>query len=266
MNNSIPATVSAELSVQCGGLDRAYSPHRIWIHRDGNVTTPDHSVSLDTDAEQVAYILQNHPEHTCGYWRFIPQMVKESKTIHLPNVETWHFVECDLWTVKATWTAVSGLLGLGVHTGIDPISVLEYVKVYQSHGKIPSEPLTHLEYLLTPWIREGGHRRSRATTPEELNSLLVAGIPVDRAASAAALDIDGVTAKEVVKHLNQFGLPPDTILQLSYALPPRQIPSLLDHLDLEKGKHITARLSALSVALKENPTSVDDVTSFLLGQ
>lgn len=264
MNNSIPATVSAELTARCGGLDRAYDTHRIWIHRNGTVTTPDHSVSLDTDAEQVAYILQNHPEHTCGYWRLIPQIVKESKIVHLPDTRTWVFTYCDLWTVKATWTAVSGLLGSGVHTEIDPVSVLEYVKVYQSHGKMPSEPITHLTYLLAPWHREGGHRRSRITDSVELEQLLEAGIPVDRAASAAALDIDGATAKEVVKQLNHFGLPPDIILQLSYALPPHEIPELLSHFTSETGRHITNRLSALTVALKENPNEVHDVKAFLL--
>jgi len=57
---STPATLAAEFTAPCPGDDHC---HRIWIHRDGSVTTPDHPTS---DPETVAHALGHVPSHPCA--------------------------------------------------------------------------------------------------------------------------------------------------------------------------------------------------------
>jgi hypothetical protein len=262
--NAIPATVTAELIVSCGGPDRPASQHRIWIHRDGTVSTPDHFDETESTAEKVAVALDNNIENICKYWSEVPSVLNNDTKKNPPNIESWNMRLVGLWTSKSVWTAMTGILGYSTHTLNTPILALAYMKVYKKYGGLPSDAETHLSYLTSPWIREGGWRKTTPVPPKELADILEAGIPVDRAASAAVL---GLTKKETnlgVTLLKKYRMPPDLLLQIAYVVNPDRLESFLNQLDEQKAKMLPSRLSKLKENIKTTVYTQESIEDFLL--
>jgi hypothetical protein len=266
---AIPATVAGEIRAECEGPGRNALHHRVWIHRDGSVSAPDHHE--DTDAEQVAKALGDQQVNFCHHWlRLNDSAGRSGKFSHgEPHISlaTWDFSYESFWTPKSQWTALAGILNSVSFQPMNPKMALAYAQAYTSvKGKLPSRASDHLAWLATPWARQqGGHRRCRATSAAELASLLSVGVPLDEAAAFAALDIDSDIAQEAIQTLRQWSQPPDLFVRLCYALPPQEALDVLVRLPEHRGKRLPSLLTDLASALPQHPGWTEaDIGSFLL--
>lgn len=260
----VAATVVAQVEVACAGLDRPEETHRVWIHRDGTVTTPDHPVEVTSTAEQVASALGDATRHACGYWSDVPALTLAASGGPVPVVAGWRLRAMSMWSTKAMWTALSGVLGRPVLLGADPVMWLAYAQVFEAAGGLPEDPVTHLGYLSAPWTRPGGWRRDRVTLPTEVAGLLAAGVPVGRVGSAAALGFTPEVARVAVAEARRLRLPADVIVHAAHALGPERVAVLLAGLDHESGAGLPGRLSALGRVVGSG-WSEDDVEAFVRG-
>lgn len=265
----IPATVTAEITGECEGPGRTGLRHRVWIHRDGSITAPDHL--SDTDAEQVAKALGDQQANLCHHWlRLNDSAGPRAKTTNgepHQSLLTWQMPYETFWTPKAQWAALAGILNSITFQPMSPKAALAHAQAYVgAAGRLPSRASDHLVWLSTPWNRQqGGYRRRRATTPAELTALLAAGVPLDDAAIFAVLDIEADTAQQAIRRLRDWGQPPDLFVRLCYALPPTEAQTLIKVLPDDRGHRLPSILSALNSALLDNPDwTHQDVGNFLL--
>lgn len=263
MSTPRPAHVVAELVVGCADLDGTQVAHRVWITRTGAVLTPDHASS----EEDVLTALGGHLTHPCAYWLAVPRLTQDTAGTPLtpPARDTWTFTDTDpLWTQKATWAALTGLLGTPTFTMLDPTLALTHIRAFlaQRAAVLPEDTASHLGYLQAPWTRAGGYRRTRPTTAAELAALLAAGIPVTRVASAAALGATPIEAVRALTALTRLGLPADTLINLLYALPPDRAADLAERLSQDTAAVLAANLTRL----KDTAADLDDagIEAFLL--
>lgn len=246
----LPATVAVALIVDCQTLDETPQPHRVWVHRDGTVTVPDHQ-ELETQAEQVVSALGGDIPSACSYWLHAPKLKANAPVI--PDRASWRIADTEMVSTKSTWTLLTGILGEQVRAALDPVAALAHVQAYLLAGGLPDDPVTHLGYLMAPWTRSGGYRRLRATTPEELQAMLAAGVPITRAASACALDASAQDSAAAMKELARLNLPADTWILMLHALPGAQAVQLLRALPADSGKQLAADLRSLGAHLQGTP-------------
>lgn len=266
---ALPATVSAQVTGECEGPGRAGLRHRVWIHRDGRITAPDHLA--DTDAEQVAKALGDQQANFCHHWLRLndsagPNVKAMNGETH-PSLLTWEMTHETFWTPKAQWAALAGILNSFTFQAMNPQTALMHAQAYVgSAGRLPSRASDHLVWLATPWHRQqGGYRRCRATTPAELTALLAAGVPLDDAATFAVLDVEAATAQQAIRRLRDWGQPADLFVRLCYALPPAEAQTMIKALPDDRGRRLPSILSALNSALLDNPDwTHQDVGNFLL--
>lgn len=260
-----PASVAAELAVPCSDIGRPESSHLVRIHRNGSVTTPDHH---DSTEQQVAEVLGDAEWTTCAYWH-----AAAARHSALPNEipagrNRWEFTFVDLWTRRATWTALSGLLGERVETVVvDPVHVLGSVQAYLSVGMYPGDPIAVFCRLADPKLDERGWRRATPSTPVEVASFLQVGVPIDRVPSAVSLGVTPEVADVVIRQLRRARLPEELLFSLAYAVEPNRLPNLISGLSADDVRLLGARLSALRERFTDGE-EFDGVTveAFLLGQ
>jgi hypothetical protein len=262
--NGLPANIVAELFVTCNPIDQDVQKHRIWITRNGEVITPDH----ESESEDIIIALGGKLSNPCSYWLAIPPFLVRGPQgdfqLAVPDMQSWNIQGHPFWTSKAIHVALTGIVGSTTYTLLNPVLALAHAKIFQRHVKKEKiESLANeLDYLQTPWRRLGGFRRDRITTPEELDALFLAGVPANRIATATALDIKADHAKYALGILNGFGLPPDLLINLAYALPSMRIMNFVDRLTQESADGLPWRLSQL---VDVADTIMDeDIETFLL--
>lgn len=217
---NLPATLAAEIVAPCNNGER----HRIWVHRDGTVTTPDHS---QQDTDDVARALGHTPSHPCARFQNAsnttpPQPDRRGiARLAPPNLDGWCVTTSRTWTALACWTTNSAIIGAPTREKFPPTLTLAYLQAYQEHHATPHDLSTHLRYLISPWSRITGWRRTSTVEPEELRAILRAGIPGERAATALTLGLTAATATEITARL---GSTPERatemLLLLAHAMPP----------------------------------------------
>jgi len=264
------ATVAAEIMGECSGPGRETLRHRIWIHRDGSTTAPDHI--HDSDAEQVAKALGDDEINFCQYWlRFNESDGRSGKfATGIPHrtLPGWEMTYESFWTPKAQWTALAGILNYIAFSPINPGWALGYTQTYlEKSGRLPNKPSDHMANLATPWARQqGGYRRLRPVLASELGALLDAGVAADHASLFAILDIEAHIAHSATTQLKKWGHPADLFIRLCYALPPTEALATLQEMSEERGRRLPSLLGALQIAIEDNPTMLESqVKAFLLG-
>lgn len=264
------ATIAAEITGECAGPGRETLRHRIWIHRDGSITAPDHV--HDSDAEQVAKALGDDEINLCQYWlRFNdPEGRKGKSATGTPHrtLPGWEMTYESFWTPKAQWTALAGILNYIAFSPINPGWALSYTQTYlEKAGHLPNKPSDHMANLATPWARQqGGYRRLHPVLASELGALLDAGVATDHASLFAILDIEPQIASAAITQLKQWGHPGDLFIRLCYALPPADALATLQEMSAERGKRLPSLLGALQIAIENNPDMLESqVRAFLLG-
>jgi hypothetical protein len=209
----LAASVVAQLSVDCHS-NYADTPtrHRIWIHRDGSVTVPDHKVTAEDTFTALGGVL----EHPCAYWSRASKSANETlEAGKAPAVLTWTVDHvASAWTSKSMWTFHQALLGQSWADRMDPQTSLAFVQTYLAHGNLPTDLVRQLLTLHDPAARGTGFRRQRPATPEELSRLLDCGVPTHLAADFAACDFDDATATQALAQAQRLGLKPDIIIHI----------------------------------------------------
>ena len=266
----IPATVAAEITGDCEGPGRDSVPHRIWIQRDGSIIAPDHQ--SDSAAEQVAQALGDEEINFCQHWLRLNDSAgrsgKSLKGTPHRTLPSWAFTYESFWTPQGAWTALAGILNSITFSPISPGSALAYAQAYVSRaGRLPTQAFEHFANLATPWARQqGGYRRRTAVTPQELEALLDAGVPVDNAAVFAVLDLDADAARRGMRALRGWGHPPDLLIRLCYALPPEKALLVLEGLSEERGRRLPSLLTDLATAIESGLNWPEEhIVSLLLG-
>jgi hypothetical protein len=268
---AIPATVAAEVTGDCEGPGRASVRHRVWVHRDGTISAPDHDA--DSAAEQVARALGDEQTHFCQFWvRLNKSAERPTRSLSgIPHrtLPSWRMTYESFWTPQGAWAALTGILNSITFSPINPASALAYAQAYIAvAGRMPDQAFEHLAILATPWVRQhGGYRRRHAVSAEELRALLNAGVPVDNAAVFAALDLTSEQARSGIQALRAWGHPPDLLIRLCYALPPAPAIEVLRGLGPERGKRLPSLLTDLAAFLEKTPDLTEEnVANFLLGR
>lgn len=261
----IPSNVVARLTVPCSGLDRPQQQHTIFITRSGNVNIPDHE---NSEAENIATALGQKHLNTCEYWWNVPGKLMKSLTSTqkntAPDVTEWSLETVNAWTTAAVWTTLSGMLGERCHERNDPKLALAYIQAYQRNHGMPEDPATHLTLLAAPWTRESGWRRTRATTPAELDELLKTGIPSDLASSIAALDITPSTLHIALGYLHTFSLPQNLIPQLAAVVEPERIPEIVSQLTKETADYLPWRVRMMWATSRTEDIPTEKIVDYLL--
>lgn len=264
---SLPANVIAEITAPCRILEGAVEAHRLWIHRDGNVETPDHNREDNGHIEEVVEALGGATFSTCSYWKTAHGFTSGSgvESDKIPDRSTWRFTHTSLWTARGMWTANSAILGVPCVVPNDPVAVLAYTQTYlRVGGELPDDPVTHIGYLTAPWSRAGGWRRQTHVSPNHLEALLAAGIPVSRAASAAALDLPGEAAQAAVGAIRKLGLPVDFLINILHALPATRALAVLHATPTNRANNLVSNLSRLGALASVGKMSDSQVEEFLL--
>lgn len=256
-----PAHVSAQLSVRCVTPDGSHRRHRIWIARDGSVSTPDH----DDPNDSVITALGGKLTHPCSYWTAAGQATVPALPAGAtpPGMKDWQFDGLvTSWTSRSVWTAVSAIAADLTFTSLDPVACLAFAQVFTRHGgELPNRFPEHVQQLLTPSNRPAGFRRTRATTAAELEALLDAGMPPHNAASAAALDFDAATIRQALHETARLNAPPDFILLVGSVLRPTETVELMSRLDRGSVARAVSMLPSLTGT--DSPCTVAEVISAL---
>jgi len=261
---SLQSNIAVEIFVDCEPINELSQRHRIWITRTGEVLIPDHNSS----PENVWVALGGALPHTCAYWKTIPSCL-ESKgdkiSLKVPNMENWVITEKPFWTSKVCWVIISGILGTAVYNQLEPAIALSHAKVFQKYNYIGNNQslVNELDYLQFPAHRNGGFRRNRVTTPEELENLIKSGLPINRVATAAALDLNVEQISKAIEVFKEFRLPLDLIINIGYSISGERIEAFVMNLNLEKANSLANRLSNLSD--KASEITDDEIEDFLLG-
>ncbi len=250
---NLSVTVSVQFTVGCREIDTdSLAQHRILVHRNGVVTCPDHVSS----AEAVMEALGGRVDTTCSYWQAVgdsrpfPSDYLLPPPMSPPELLTWRFDNVvTSWTNQARTTAVAAILGRTYGGSLDPEKVLPLQKVFIKNNQLASDSKTLITQLLTPQERASGYRRSRATTPEELNELLMLGLRPRTAVDLACLDFDGVTVRKALKEISRLRIPADMITHLGQVFTPTKTSEILTKLDKE-----TAALQVSKLAEILDPT------------
>lgn len=264
---SLPASVIAEITAPCRILEGEIQMHRIWIHRDGNVETPDHEGKNHGNIEEVVEALGGDTFSTCGYWKAAHGFTSGSgvESEGIPDRSAWRFTYSSFWTARGMWTANSAILGVPCVVPNDPVAVLAYTQVYlRNGGELPDDPVTHIGYLASPWSRAGGWRRSSQVSPSHLEALLAAGIPASRAASTAALDLPAEAAQAAVSGIRRLALPLDFLVNLLHALPATRALAVLHATPANHANTLVLNLSRLGDLAIEGKMSDSEIEEFLL--
>lgn len=256
----LPASVVAQVSLDCHS-DYAETPsrHRIWIHRDGSVTTPDHKVAAEDAFTALGGIL----EHPCAYWSRASKSANEAPYGGVaPAVRTWNVDRISSsWTTKSMWTFHQALMGRSWADRMDPARSLSLVQTYLAHGELPTDLARQLMTLHDPAARGSGFRRQRPTSAEELNALLSAGVPNHLAADLAACDFDHDTASRALSQTRRLGLKDDMIIHLATLFTPGEATGLLDQMSTNDARYLPQRLT---IALQHDTMTRRQVQDYLL--
>lgn len=266
-SDGYPADVAAELLLPCAHAGGDEETHRVWVLRDGGISTPDHF----SEQEEVIAGLGGLNTHPCAYWQAVPLLLKGGSThqgavsrIPTPDQSRWQFASDTAWTPKAQWSAVTGVLGIVTFSLLHPPTVLAHAQAYRESGGLPDDPVAHIGQLESPWTRQVGYRRTRATTPEEVRGMLSAGVHFSRVAALAALDVTAAQAAEGLESLARLGLPADVLVNLATALPAERAISLLGRLTSAQGESVLVNLPKLRDAAHRIRET--DIEGFLLGE
>ena len=120
-----PGSIAAQVTVACQDLTGAPSTHRVLIHADGTVTTPDHD-GAEWALDGAVYQALGGPVdmNPCQYWQHPDTYRTQDNTWingrYLPNPHQpvtltptdWTFADHPIWTEEAKQTA---LIGIGVN-------------------------------------------------------------------------------------------------------------------------------------------------------
>lgn len=261
---SEPATLAVEVTAPC----RDNEQHRIWVHRDGSVTVPDHTA---TGPEDVAHALGYIPHHPCAL--FLRSSTTGQHTPSPPNpsapgvdVTQWRVTQRQVCTAAACWVANTAITGVTFYDNIAPWRTLAYMQVYQAHERTPRDVPTHLRYLTSPWSRPTGWRREEPVMPEELDEILSAGIPAERAASALALGLTGDSVRSIRSRLRgNRAQQVETLLMLAHAIAPHETMRYLDQGTPVATSEMLHRCHQLKARLADGSLPLVDVPSVLFG-
>lgn len=227
MNNARPSHIAVEIALACETIEEKNQRHRVWITRAGEVLTPDH----ESESELVVNALGGKMLNPCSYWKDIPRLVngaKSESSLENQDISTWELTSEAFWNKPVVWVFLSGLVGRITHLQIDPELALVHAKIYQKYRNQEVFDISgELEYLQTPWKRNGGYRKHTATPDTELELMMQTGLPVNRVASAIALGLTHESTTRAMSILKHNHLPTDYVLNLAYLLPPERLVKLL---------------------------------------
>lgn len=262
--SNLKSNIAVELTVDCGTIEEPSQRHRVWVTRSGQVLTPDHH----SDSEAVLVALGGRLTNACAYWKAIPLCLdskSEQVSLKVPDMKNWIISDNPFWSTKACWVAVSAIAGTAAYTQINPEIALYHAKVFQRYDYTGNNQslVNELDYLQFPAHRAGGFRRNRITTVEELEALIDSGLPINRVATAAALDLKAEQIARAIEVLKEFRLPLDLIVNIGYSLPGERIKLFAERLDADKANALSSRLSRL--ADKASELNDDQIEDFLLG-
>lgn len=260
-----PATVAAEITLPCTQIGRSEESHSVFIHRDGSVTAPNH---LDYTDQQVLTALGEEPNSACAYWLRIPSRRGKGPLPPPEGRERWRFTYTDMWTTKAAWTALTGILGQDVPGMIiDPVQALEITQAFLAAGPLPNNTLQVLTNLAVPVTNERGWRRTAPIGHDEVAALLAAGVPADRVGAVAAMGVSPEVARQALTAFRKARVPAETLVYLANAVDPDRIPALVGGLDVDGMDGLLARVSKLREALRDGVMlDTDGVFDFLAGR
>ena len=262
---NLKSNIAVELTVDCETIEEPSQRHRIWITRSGEVLTPDHH----SNSEAVMIALGGKLTNACAYWKAIPLCLDskaESVSFKVPNMKNWIITNNPFWSSKVCWVALSGIIGTAIYNQLDPEMALYHAKVFQKYDYTGNNKslVNELDYLQFPAHRAGGFRRNRVTTAKELEELIESGLPINRVATAAALDLRADQITRAIQVLKGFRLPLDLVVNIGYSLPGERIESFVEQLDADKANSLSNRLSKLSD--KASELTDDQIEDFLLGK
>lgn len=215
---SLPVGVVAVFSCDCttSGLTNR---HRVVLHRDGTVTTPDHSDEVST----AVMALGGRLDGTCGHWRDAADGNRELPRPAPPSFLTWQLDgQPGVWTPAALST---GRLAMPVYQlPTDPGTALPYLQAFlRTDGSTRVNLSRQLEMLLTPQTRDAAYRRTRATTVQEVVDLLDAGCPLELVADLACLDFTAEDMRAMRPVLRERGAPVWIVAMMGELLTPGQV-------------------------------------------
>lgn len=256
---------SAEFTVQCSTLYGEPETHRVFIQRDGSVYTPDHV----SEPEDIMEALGGFVDNPCTHWKIAskgdPLLGHEVQPIDVANCEFQRITTT--WTSKATWSALTAMLGKNTYKPFDPVKILNYLKTYAKHGITVDEQRriitpTVLETLLSPPTRNAGFRRSDEVTAEELDSVLNTGVTVSLIPQIFSLGFSTATVEEALTQSLRLNIRIETIVNLAELFTPEHTVHILQRMNKQQAQHITEKLVLLSV--KGYILTVDDLEKIFL--
>lgn len=262
MEQPRPGTVAAEITAPCTTGER----HRIWIHRDGTVTLPDHP---PTPSELVEEGLGYHHTHPCAR---VHAAAHRDETTTPPrttevNVTGWAITYRSMWTARAMWTANTAFTGVPTYQALPPNDVLAYIHAYRDFGPLPTDIITHLTYLVNPFQRPTGWRRTNAVDASELRHMLDAGMPAERAASALALGLTGSLVTELAAAIGtRVERAAEPLLVVAYAAEPLAVLARLRACPPVGVDALMQRCRHVKDLLNEEPLTDQQVLDLLTGE
>lgn len=257
--------MAAEISLPCSQIGRDEETHRVAIHRDGSVTAANH---LDYPDQQVLVALGEEADSACSYWLRVPLLHGKSPLPPPEGRERWRFTYTDMWTAKATWTALAGILGEEAPgVAIDPVRALEITQAFLTSGPMPGNVIQVVTSLVAPVTNDRGWRRAAPVEGHEVAALLAAGVPADRVGAVAAMGVTPEVAQEVLGALRRTRVPAEMLIYLANAVDPARIPALVAELDAQGMDGLLTRVSKLREALRDGVAlDTGEVFEFLAGR